>query len=416
MRILVITAYFRPDGGPAAELYGMLCDELLWLGHQVVVLTAVPHYPSGRVAEKYRSWRAVRTKENGVEVIRVPLPSIDRSWLPLRMLQFLAFQLNATFASWNLEFDVFVAHSPALEVWLPFVYHAVLCRKPAVYSVHDVYPDVGIKLGILRHKPLIAAVDALERSCLKFAHKVRILSRSFQDSLLARGVPESKLALIYDWVEIDKIVPRPRHHNSFEEEQNLQGHFVVMYAGNLGFVQALDSVLETAQLLRNDSDICFVLVGDGGARQILLDKAQRLKLDNVRFIPYQPRERMPEVLASAHLALVTLKKGAAFDALPSKIYGILASGRAIIASLDEHSEAWELIRRSGGGICVPPEEPARLAEAILILKRDAARCEEMGRNGRVYAVENHSPRSAAEKFDRLLADALNTDELTWSGH
>ncbi len=205
MRILILTNYYSPDMGPAAPLFTSLSEKLCELGHEIIVLTSVPHYPSGYVSGIYRMNKIMRSIENGVKVIRVPLPSVDRSNLIKRLYQFLAFQIMTTFESRKYDFDVFLTHTPALEVWLPYVWFSSIRKKPSIYLVYDVYPGVGISSGIIRNKVLISIISSLEKSCLKRADKVRVISKSFINELKALGVSESKMTLIYDWANIKAI-------------------------------------------------------------------------------------------------------------------------------------------------------------------------------------------------------------------
>jgi colanic acid biosynthesis glycosyl transferase WcaI len=172
----------------------------------------------------------------------------------------------------------------------------------------------------------------------------------------------------------------------------------------------LESVLDAATILRDCDNIRFVFVGDGSARENLKRKAQRLALPNVQFVPYQPRERMPEVLASADVSLVTLRKGTGFGALPSKVYSILASSRPIIVSLDAGSDAWDLVERAGAGLCIPPEDPARLAESVQQLREEPRTRERLGKSGREYVLTIHSPEHAAQAFEALLEEAIAPEQ------
>lgn len=400
----MIADYYKPDGGPAAPLFTTLSEGLVRRGHELTVVTTVPHFPSGRVQQKYRSLKIKSSVENGVNVIRVPLPSVDRSKLLSRMIQFLAFQIGATLASIGKQYDVLLTHTPAFEVWIPFMVHHMLLHKPIIYSIYDVYPDVGIKLGLFRNPIVIKLVTLLENSCLTSATKIRVISKSFIPSLMTRGIPEEKISLIYDWVDTidNSILPR---ENSFSIENALNYLFVVMYAGNIGTIQGLDSVLEAANQLRNETDIGFVFVGDGGARANLIQKAAQLKLNNVKFIPYQPRERMPEIWASSDIALVSLKKGVGFGALPSKTFSILSSGRPVVSCIDPGSDTWNLVERAQAGLCVEPESPEQLAMAILYLKDSPDLRSQMGVNGRNYVLRYHSPNHASEAFEKLFFQA-----------
>jgi len=404
MRILVVTLFYAPDDGPSAPLYAMLCEALARRGHQVTVVTAVPHYPSGKVRPEFRRCVVQRSVERGVDVLRVGVPSLPRSRFSLRLVQYACYQLGATCAGLTQRYDAVVLGNPALAVGLPFAALSALRRKPAIYSVHDVYPDVGIALGVFRHRPVIAAVRALESYCLRRAAWVRILSDSFGPGVAALGVPESKMVLIYDWVDTDLIRPLPRE-NAFAREHGLDGRFVALYAGNIGLSQGLDQVLAAAAQLAGYEDIHFVFVGDGTGRASLVAEAEERALNNVSFLPFQPRSRLPEVLATADVSLVTLQKGVALRSLPSKIFSILASGRPVVASLDEGSDAWRLVQRAEAGLCVPPESPAELAASILRLRSAPELRERLGRHGRSYAVAHHSPEAAAERFEELLLAA-----------
>jgi colanic acid biosynthesis glycosyl transferase WcaI len=321
------------------------------------------------------------------------------------LVQFACFQVAAAFAGLAQSYDVLVVTNPALETWLPFAVLGTLRRKPAVFSVHDVYPDVGINLGIFRHKAIINAVAGLERFCLSRSRYVRVLSHSFIEPVASLGISQEKIRLIYDWVDTDLIKPLSKD-NRFAQEHHLVGQFVVLYAGNIGLSQGLEHVLTAAELLRDQTAIKFVFVGEGAGRELLISQAAKRHLGNVRFFPFQPRPRLPEVLATADVSLITLKTGVGTASLPSKSFSILASGRPILASVDEGSDTWKLVQKSEAGICVPPEDPGALAAAIEQLRHNASLCQRFGEKGREYALQNHSPQTAAAKFETLLLAAL----------
>ena len=146
-------------------------------------------------------------------------------------------------------------------------------------------------------------------------------------------------------------------------------------------------------------------MGDGANSENLIELTKQKQLKNVQFIPFQPRQRLPEVLASADISLVILKKEIGKGSLPSKTFSILASGRPVLVSVDEGSETWNLIEKADAGLCVPPENPVELANAILALKKDQDLCKSLGNNGRIWAEENHSPKSGAKQIEKLLAAA-----------
>jgi colanic acid biosynthesis glycosyl transferase WcaI len=410
MRILLIAPYYTPDLGPSAPLFAMLSEGLVKHGHEVLVVTTVPHYPSGRVSSAYKGKWIHRSVENGVKISRVWLPSVKRSNFAFRLLQFLSYQIGAVWAEFNQKYDIVIAANPGLWIWLPFVYYVSISRKPALFSVHDVYPDVGVTLGVFRNKFTIAFIAWLERYCLNHSRIVRILSESFRPGLRNLGTPDAKMALVYDWVDTDLIRPLPRE-NDFAQVCDLKDRFVVLYAGNIGLSQGLENVLAAAEELAEQPDIHFLFVGDGPGREELIAQAQSHRLRNVQFVPFQPRDRLPEVLGSADVSLVILRKRIGTGSLPSKTFSILASGRPIIASIDQQSETWDLIQKAQAGLCIEPENPQALVKAILILKNDQNLRERLGRNGRIWAERRHSPQSATIQFEELLNKVIDLTEF-----
>jgi colanic acid biosynthesis glycosyl transferase WcaI len=214
------------------------------------------------------------------------------------------------------------------------------------------------------------------------------------------------MALVYDWVDTELIRPLSRN-NSFAQAYGLEDRFVVLYAGNIGLSQGLENVLTAAEQLTGQPDVPFLFVGDGPGREQLVSQAASRKLRNVQFVPFQSRSCLPEVLGSADVSLVILRKGVGTGSLPSKTFSILASGRSIIASIDQKSETWELIQEAQAGLCIEPDNPLELVKAIMTLKNDRCLRERLGQNGRIWAEGKHSPQSATLKFEALLNQAIH---------
>lgn len=403
MNLLLVTPYYAPDLGPSAPMFTLLSEELMRRGHMVTVLCAVPHFPSGRVPDEYRHGVWQWGEQNGVRVCRVRVPSGDRSNLFHRLWVFMVYQVLVAVAGLRVRYDTALVTNPALETFLPFVVLCWLRRKPSVYAVWDVYPEIGVRMGLFRNPAVIRIVGFLEDFCLRRADRVHILSDGFRTDLAAHKLNPVQIAVIPHWLETAHIRPLPRS-NSFSKENGLDGYFVVLYAGNLGLSQGLETVLEAARLLTERSDILFLFVGEGAGRSEL--EAQAAGMHNVRFLPYQTRERLPEVLATADVALVVLKQGIGSASLPSKLFSILASGRPILASVDMNSDAWKLVQASQAGLCMEPQNPKQLADAILSLHDDPSRRAQMGINGRAWVEGHHSPQSAAGQFEQLFLNVL----------
>lgn len=401
MRIILIQPYYAPDLGANSPLFTMLSEDLVKLGNEVSVICAVPHLPTGRVWDGYRRRLAVRQHRNGVDVTRVWVPSVDRSRVTPRLFTFAALQALTTAIGVFRRFDVVLSSNPAIETGLPFIALTALRRKPGLYCMQDVYPDVGVRIGLFRQPWLIRLIEFSEKLCLRRAKRVRVLCPSFLDTYGAKGVPRDKMVVIHDYVDPDEIHPLPKN-NQFAAAHALESKFVVMYAGNVGLSQGLDMVLETASRMRGDTGVRFVIVGDGADNERLRAIAKDRELQNVQFLPFQPREALPQVLAAADVSVISLKPGFGADALPSKIYPILASGRPIIASVDEHCDTWDMVESSECGIVVRPGDAAALEGAVVRLRDNADLRRRLGANGRSAAVNTYSRRTAAQAFDSAL--------------
>ena len=399
MKILIVSPCYAPDLGPSAPMLAILAENLVSSGNQVTVLAAVPHFPTGFVSQQYRRRLWIWEYRNGVHVGRAWIPSGNRANLVHRSLTFVVYQILVTLAGLTLEYDVAFIANPAIETGLPFICLGWMRRKPVVFGVWDVYPEVGVRMGLFRNQIIIRTIALLEDVCLHTAQCIQVLGDGFVADLTYHRIKCEHIVIIPPWLDTELIRPLPRQ-NSFSHEHKLDEKFVVLYAGNLGLTQGLDVVLEAARRLTNEPEILFVFVGEGAGKEQLVRQAYGL--DNVRFLPLQPRTRVPEMLASADLSLVVLKRGIGASSLPSKMFSILSSARPVLACVDKNSDAWNLIERSQSGLCVLPEDPEAIVGAILSLKKEPVLGELMGRKGRIWAKKYHSPQAAAEQFELLL--------------
>lgn len=412
MRILIVTPFYEPDLGPSAPLISMLSEDLAAMDYKITVLAAVPHFPSGFVQPEYRKHIWKWDRSGRVQICRIRVPSGKRGNLWHRLSTFIFYQILACFVGLNLSYDAVLITNPALETGLPMVLLSVLRRKPSVFCVWDLYPEVGITLGIFRRPSIIYLVKSLEDFCLRRATAVQTLSDSFVAILRQRVHPDTQIEVIPPWIDTNFIAPLPRI-NRFSTAHGLNECFVVLYAGNLGLSQGLEKVLLAAKELScQRKNIRFLFVGDGPNKRNLVAQADSLQLDNVRFIPFQAREHLPEVLATADLSLVSLQPGISTGSLPSKTFPILASGRPILAVAEEESELCRLIQLSRAGKCVSPFNCDSLSREIIHFQEDYEMCERMGRNARNFSIRHYSRNSAAQHYKRILERIISQCQRT----
>jgi colanic acid biosynthesis glycosyl transferase WcaI len=207
--------------------------------------------------------------------------------------------------------------------------------------------------------------------------------------------------VIPNFVDTARIRPGPKE-NAYRAEHGLTGRTVVMYAGNLGYSQSVDLLLDAAVAHQHDPSVVFVVNGGGSARPELERRAAGL--DNVRFVDLQPRERLPEVLAAADVHVVPLRKGLARSSVPSKLYSILASGRPVVASVDPGTEVARTLERAGAGLAVPPDDAEALTKALTRAIEDPEQAERWGRSGRAFVEGWASPAAVAAAYEALFEE------------
>jgi glycosyltransferase involved in cell wall biosynthesis len=403
LRILILSQYFEPE--PGTDRCLPLARWLASHGHEVEVLTGVPNYPGGRVYPGYEMrWRQ-RQVMDGVPVTRVPLyPSHDRS--PLRrFLNYGSFALTSAtvgLASVRRPDVALVCHPPA-TLGLPAMIARAVQGVPFVYNIADMWPESVVQSGFIRHPRLGRLVErALTAWCNRVyaaASAITVISPGFKTLLVERGVPAEKVHVIYNWTDEDTfrpLAPDP----ALREQLGLSGKFVVLYAGNFGAYQGLGVVLDAAERLRDRPEVLFLLAGGGQEEGELRRAVSERRLDNVRFLERRPYREMPGVNALADVLLVHLRDLPFFAAtIPSKTQVSLATGRPIIMAV--RGDAAELIAQADAGPVIPPEDPVRLAEAVLALRsRSEAERAAMGARARAFydrelALDVGSRRMAA---------------------
>lgn len=279
---------------------------------------------------------------------------------------------------------------------------------PYVLIVYDVYPEIASRLGVLKEGSLIERLwQRATRMVLNEAAAVVVIGRDMERIIAAKVRPgrRGRLRLIPNWSDADAVAPVPRERNAFISEHQLGDRFVVQYAGRMGRTHNLEPLVEAAALLR-DRRIVFQFIGDGTKRAALLAWCRERGLTNVSFLPYQPMERLAEVLSAADLSVVCLESHFTGLSVPSKTYGVMATGRAILAFLDPDSEIGRTIIEEDCGVVLPRPTADAVAKLLINLMADRPKLARMGANGRAAYLREFTLSRAAERYDACLAEAL----------
>ncbi len=277
---------------------------------------------------------------------------------------------------------------------------------PVLVISQDVFPEIATELDRLRNPAVIGVLRLLVGSYLRRADRIVAIGETMRDRLEAKGAPPERLRVIPNWVDTSEITPQ-RRDNTWAVQHDLVSRFVVMHSGNVGHAQDLDSLVRAATFLRDRDDLRIVIAGFGARHTQIIALAERLEVEEtVRFLPYQKRERLSLSLSSADVHVVGLAKGLAGYVVPSRLYGILAAGRPVIAAADERSETARLVRETGCGLVIPPGRPELLGRTIREAADGAYELDDMGRRGRAYVEEEADRLVAMERYRALVREML----------
>jgi len=404
LRLVVLCPHFAPDLAPTGVVMTRIVTELAARGHELHVVTSLPWYRNHAIEQGWggRLWRTEKTEWGSI--IRVhPFPGKSKSNLLRRALGFIAFSYAVGIRSVHADglpfkVDGVLAMSPPLTLGLTGWCTKIIRRAPLVFNIQDVFPDAAIQTGAISNKKIIAAAKWLERVSYRRSDAVVLLSQDLRTNIANKidAKHHHRLHVIPNFVDTVAITPQDRMTN-YRSELGIGDQLVVMYAGNVGFSQSLNLVVEAAAKF---SEVAFVVNGDGAARKKLQEDCAELA--NVYFGDYQPIERLSEVLATGDIHLVPLRTGLAAVSVPSKSYSILAAGRPMLAAIDLNTEIPNMLQQSGAGIAVEPDNAPAFIEALGRLVNNRDQLSEMGANGRKWVETHASPASVAARYEEIF--------------
>ncbi len=408
MRIQVVCPHFAPDIAATGVMMSGIVEGLAQAGHEIHVVTSLPFYRQNKVEAEWVGRRVQHQRMPWGRVTRVePFPANDKRSIPKRALGFGAFTALTTWRAvvdrWRP--DVVLAMAPPITLGLAGWLAARRRRVPYVFNVQDVFPDVTVELGILTNPRLIWFFSALERFTYRRADVVTTLTEDMRTNILGKlgQTWEPRVRVIPNFVDSDAITPGDRN-NAYRADFDLGDRTVVMYTGNIGFSQPLDLLLGAADAMAERTDVVFVLNGDGSARRGLEERASHLP--NVKFVDFQPGERMPEVLAAADIHVVPLARGLSSSSVPSKFYAVLAAARPVVVSVDQGSELHRVLHEVPAGLAVPPGDQAAFTDAIVALVDDPDRRIAMGAAGRAWIESWSSTENIGRLYAQLFSELL----------
>ena len=411
MRILFITHYFQPE--PNFFLGLPFAKELARRGHEVEVLTGFPNYPGGKIYNGYRVQLLQRETLEGIPVNRVPLyPSHDNSAVK-RIMCYASLAVSASTIGATVvkQADVAYVSQGPITVGLPACVLKILKGIPFVLHVQDLWPDTLLSTGMFNNRFGLKMVNTWCNFVYKQAAKIVSITPGIKQKLIERGVPEDKIEVIYNWCD-DSQICRAEPNEELAKSLGMAGHFNIVFAGNMGKLQAMEPVLDAAKLVGDvQPAVQFVFIGSGVDVPCLKQKAADTGLKNVLFLPRRPVSEIGAILSLADVLLVHLKKDPLFEiTIPSKTQAYLVAGRPVLIGVP--GDATDLIIKANAGLPCESENPASIAEAVLKFHAmPKTQLDAMGQNGKRFYEQELSFSIGTSKFEKIFETCKKTPRL-----
>ena len=401
-RVFVISELYYPEQNATGFFLTGIAEALISDESSASVLCAQPSYNQRGIKAPWGE------EHHGVNIRRCWSTTCDPKKTFGRLLNFATTSLSI---GWRAVFSikrgdkVLVVTNPPL---LPFLIRMCCWLKGAkfILLVHDVYPDVFVPLGLMSQShPLYRMISWVNGKLYASSHAVITLGRDMARLVQKKSKGKANVLVIPNWGDVDVIVPTAKAENVLLQELNLADKFVVHYSGNHGRTHDLPSLIEAAELLKEESDIHFLFIGEGSGKAEAVGRAEALGLSNVTFRTFVDRSELNTSLNASDVSVVAFKTGMAGISVPSRLYNLMAAGKPILAVVDDASEVADVIREAELGVTAPPESPMLLAEQILALKNDPKRRSQMAKNSRSEAVAKYSYEAIKQQY-RDLFDSL----------
>ncbi|MBI1370460.1 MAG: glycosyltransferase [Planctomycetes bacterium] len=392
MKLLFVNQFYAPDFAATAQILADLAEHLASHGHEVHVLCSRGKYDDGTARPTPREETL-----NGVHVHRLSAPGFGKSNMLGRIVDYAAFHLLC--GGWMLahgdRFDAIVTLTtpPLIGLYATFV------RTKHICWAMDLHPDVEFELGIWSRKhPAWRFLHFLNALHFRRADATVALGEAMKDRLAEKGVERERIVVIPPWSRADQIRVIDAAASPLRRDQKLDGKFVVMYSGNAGLIHTFDAVRAAMRELANDPRFAFVFIGSGRRLEEITEPCLKL--------PYQPRDGLSETLGAADVHLVTLRNGMTGTAVPSKLYGIMAAGRAAIFLGPADADTALDLRAAESGFVLKGDDSAGLVAALRRLADNPAECEQLGRNARAAFEQSYEHQVCCEQFEGLLESVV----------
>ena len=407
MKILQLTGYFIPEKAASIYLTENILESFANANIDVVIYASRP--TRGLDDKEYDKYKYVKTETmfDKVTIHRFAMFREGKNPI-IRALRYVLCWVKQFYYGCIIKgVDViFLASTPPIQGILGGLLKKIK-RVPLIYNLQDIFPDSLVGTGLAKKDGLLWKIGrVIENFTYRNADKIIVISQDFKRNIMAKGVPEEKIEVIYNWVDEQAVIKIPRSENKLFEKYNLNPNkFYITYCGNIGLTQNMDLLLDVAKELSTEANIHFVLVGEGADKARVVKRVENENINNISFLPFQPYEDISHVFSLGNAGLIISKPGVGENSVPSKTWSIMSAECPVIANFDEN-EIKSILNDNNCGIFTKSGDKEAFKDAILELYHNQEKAVQLGKNGRQFIMENLTREIGTSKYVKVVKEVM----------
>ena len=409
MKLLLLPPYFTPESQSSSLLDHHRYEAFANANIEMILYTPTPtRGVTEDVRNEYKSRKRESMYDQKMSVVRYSLMHEGKNPICRALRYFLGFVKQYYYGRSQKHIDcIFLVSTPPIQGLLG----GFLKNKhnvPFVYNVQDIFPDSLVGTGFAKKGGILWKIGSvISNYAYRKDDRIIVISQDFKKNLIAKGVPEGKIEVVYNWVDENAVVPVAKEDNPLFEEFGIsRDKFHVVYAGNLGNAQNIDVIIDAADVLKDEKNVEFLIFGTGGLKDQYVEKVKDFQLDNVKFFPLQPMERVSQVYGLGDVCVVSCKPGLGGAAMPSKMLSIMSAGRAVVASFDK-GELTYILENHKCGMFAPAGDATAFAELIKHLSQNVDECKMMGENARKLILQKFTKAYGTARYVEIIKSVVN---------
>lgn len=410
MKLLYFVQYYKPEKASGGILVENLLEGFAKYGWNVQVFTPTPTRGiSDEIRKEYKKNKKRQYFFNNKLIINRMSLYREKKGILSRTIRYIIFSCQCLWKGFTEPGEIVFSGSGPPTQGLVCGLISKYTKKKFIYNLQDIFPDSLINAGMCTEKSIFVKIGrCIERFSYKNADIIITISEDMKKNVLSKGVDESKVFMVRNWIDTDKITPIKRKDNCLFENLNLdRNKFYITYAGNLGYVQGVDCLIDVAKAVYDNKNIQFIIFGNGSEETNIKERIKREKLDNILIYPLQPEERISEVYSLGDLSLISCRKGTGGAGMPSKTWLVMSAGTAVLGYFDKNSEFDKIINEANAGICVQSGNIDELIDVVKDLENNKNKCINYGICAREYVKKNISKDKSVSQYINIIEGAIN---------